>query len=131
MNLSHLSLLQREVLMLHMMRHRQRYPSDHAEWLVECRQFADAVKRARKPDGTMTVVESGRDCDGSVYDGKIHRNVPATMTGLRELFESVNEWADGPFKLAPWPADEELPCYTSRDLTLEAFEDGHPHVIYT
>lgn len=35
-----------------------------------------------------------------------------------------------PFRLYPINRNSDLPSYSSRDLTLEAFEDGHAHVLH-
>lgn len=79
-------------------------------------------------EGRIVVVESGRDCDGVQYSGRTHE-IDASLKALVELEDHINEWADGPFSLAivPWNTEVE---YTSRDLVLEAYENGHPHVIY-
>ncbi len=41
---------------------------------------------------------------------------------------SMYEWADGPCNLTPCHP-EDLPESYSRDLAMEAYEDGHPHVV--
>lgn len=78
--------------------------------------------------GRLLVVESGRDCDGVQYIGRRHE-IDATAKAFYELRDRIGEWADGPFSLAIVPHDTEVE-YASRDLTLEAFENGHAHVIY-
>jgi hypothetical protein len=80
-------------------------------------------------DGVVAVIESGRDCDGVQYWGRTH-TIPATLTHYQRLCDTIGDWADGPYWL-----EVERPSvkvqYGSRDLTMEAFEDGHPHVLYT
>lgn len=79
-------------------------------------------------DGKMRVAESGRDCDGVQYAGHV-RVIDATLQAYYRLMAERERWADGPFHLeiVPW----DLPIeYRSRDLTLEAFEDGHAHCIH-
>ena len=78
--------------------------------------------------GQVAVWESGRDCDSVRYRG-FKCLIPATVAEFDALYEHENQWADGPFSL--WvesPLLERQRC--SRDLALEAFEDGHSHVIY-
>jgi len=78
--------------------------------------------------GRLLVVESGRDCDGVQYTGRRHE-IDATVKAYYELGNQIAEWADGPFSLAIVPYDTEVE-YTSRDLALEAFENGHAHCLY-
>jgi len=82
-------------------------------------------------DGLIFLVESGRDCDGVQYSGHVH-SCEASPGALRALEDDINAWADGPFSLAfIHKHDAEQIEYTSRDLGLEAFENGHQHVLYT
>lgn len=104
--------------------------SPRQQYIEEARAALIAIEAARLPDGTMNVSESGRDCDGVQYSGYVHRNVPATLKGFYALWETVAEGADGPFRLYPINRNCDLPSYTSRDLTLEAFEDGHAHSLH-
>lgn len=80
-------------------------------------------------DGKIAVVESGRDCDGCEYSGKVSI-VDATPEAYIAHEGHVGEWADGPFYLQIERPDTKVER-TSRDLVLEAFEDGHPHVVYS
>lgn len=78
--------------------------------------------------GKIAVLESGRDCDGVRYWGRRHL-IDATAQDFDALYDHVASWADGPFSFElarPSQAVEE----GSRDLALEAFENGHPHVLY-
>ena len=79
-------------------------------------------------DGQVAVWESGRDCDSVSYRG-FKCLIPATVAEFDALYEHEHKWADGPFCL--WvesPLLERQRC--SRDLGMEAFEDGHSHVIF-
>ena len=86
------------------------------------------ARRTLQP--TIAVVWSGRDCDGVRYSGQVYM-VEATREAVIEHINHEYEWADGP---CSWrlmrPSEARSIQYTSRDLTLEAFEDGHAHVIY-
>ena len=78
--------------------------------------------------GQVAVWESGRDCDSVRYRG-FKCLIPATVAEFDALYEHEHQWADGPFCL--WvesPLLERTRC--SRDLGMEAFEDGHSHVIF-
>lgn len=82
-------------------------------------------------DGKVAWVESGRDCDCVEYSGRVHI-VDATYQAYVELDERLGEWADGPYQLALCRVSEtQSVTYESRDLVMEAHEDGHPHVIYS
>ena len=82
-------------------------------------------------NGKVCAVESGRDCDGVEYSGKIH-TIDATIAAWRELDDDIGQWADGPYHLSvASPSEAETIEYASRDLVMEAHEDGHRHVIYS
>ena len=80
--------------------------------------------------GQIAVVWSGRDCDGVRYSGNVYL-VEATVADVDEHINHTYAWADGPcsFYLERPSVARGIEA-TSRDLTLEAFEDGHQHVIY-
>ena len=80
-------------------------------------------------DGKVTVEESGRDCDCVQYSGKLHR-IDAHIMAFLKLERDIHDWADGPFSLSVIaPAEEKRTRFRSRDLALEAYENGHPHHI--
>ena len=79
-------------------------------------------------NGVIGVVESGMDCDCSQYTHCTTIENP-TAVKLEKDAEHRYEWADGPMGVSYCRPDE-LPGNSSRDLALEAFEDGHPHVVY-
>lgn len=86
-----------------------------------------AIIAKYQQDGRIRVEESGRDCDCVEYSGHMHE-CDATVRAFEKLSDDIYQWADGPFRLTivPWDAQIER---TSRDLVLEAHEDGHPHSI--
>lgn len=79
--------------------------------------------------GKIAFYRQGMDCDCSKY---FHAQILDTP-GVVE-FDSCNqkhiEWLDGPESCWFGRASECEPAYESRDLALEAFEEGHPHVVY-
>lgn len=85
------------------------------------------IKECQRIDGRMFVTESGRDCDGVQYSGQVHE-CDANLRAYEKLYYDINEWADGPFSLYPITvAERNEVIYQSRDLAMEAYEDGHPH----
>ena len=90
--------------------------------------FAERIASCAQ-GGRVAVFESGRDCDGVEYSGKRHL-IDATLAAFEALDDSIGEWADGPYRLRVAHISESEQ-YSSRDLVLEAFEDGHRHVIYS
>jgi hypothetical protein len=66
------------------------------------------------------------------YSGRLHDPIPATRQAYYDLYDHTAKWADGPFYFSIIsPSEASKIHYSSRDRTLEAFEDGHPHVIYS
>lgn len=82
-------------------------------------------------EGMVAYIESGRDCDGVEYWGHVHVT-DATYDAYEELDCLTSKWADGPYRLELARISE---CQNiesgSRDLVMEAREDGHSHVIYS
>jgi hypothetical protein len=83
--------------------------------------------QANQHEGKIKTVESGRDCDCVEYSGR-ERIIDANVMAFEKLDKDTAAWADGPFHIAivPWELEVE---YESRDLVMEAYEDGHPHSI--
>ena len=62
--------------------------------------------------GRVAVVESGRDCDGVQYSGRV-RIIRARLRDFLELEKRIFEWPDGPFHLSlerPSIARRSPPC---------------------
>jgi hypothetical protein len=79
-------------------------------------------------NGQILVLESGIDCDGSQYSGRTSL-IDSTVEAFDAHYDSVAQWADGVFYLSIERPSLEIE-YQSRDLALEAFEDGHPYSLY-
>jgi len=91
--------------------------------------FLASIRRCAE-GGKVAVVWGGRDCDGVRFSGDV-RLVDATPAAVDEHIDHTYQWADGPMGYTIMQPSVALGVrYTIRDLTLEAFEDGHPHVIY-
>lgn len=94
---------------------------------------AALVERIREcaEDGRILVVESGMDCDCVRYAGLL-RSCPATVRDFYALHDQVMRAAEGPVSLfIDRPSNARCHAYHSRDLALEAHEDGHPHCVST
>jgi len=80
--------------------------------------------------GQVAINTGGRDCDMAQWDGDI-RIIPANYWAFLDLLYALEESAEGPFWAYPIPWEDQSEIqYQSRDLALEAFEDGHQHVVY-
>jgi len=105
------------------------YPDGLHERINKRAALARAIAAMATPDGKLFVEESGMDCDCVQYSGHI-RCIPATIMALQSLENAIHEWADGPFNLRlVTQAEAERIQPQSRDLVLEAFENGHRHYI--
>lgn len=81
-------------------------------------------------NGEIAVVESGMDCDCVQYDNKV-RIMAADKATVEAYCNKQLDYADGPmhFRLE-MPSVAKSLEHTSRDLAMEAHEDGHDHVVY-
>ena len=88
------------------------------------RQVAEYAEK-----GKIAVVNSGMDCDCSRWENSV--------SIIRATVKSVDKWVDDFYSNAEGPQSYylERPSvarklqHSSRDLALEAFEDGHPYSI--
>lgn len=109
-------------------REEQGYSDRHA-------YLADKIAMKRRiaacaENGKVAVVESGMDCDCVRYSGHVSI-IDATVEAYEAHYDHVAKWADGPFSLGVVsPSEARKIKRQSRDLALEAFEDGHAHVVY-
>lgn len=78
-------------------------------------------------DGLVSFNTTQMDCDCAKWtSGGVMAAVPiAVEKAVQDLYDNAEGtcswWLDTPKNVAE---------YASRDLALEAFEDGHPHVVY-
>ena len=138
-------------------RNRMTYTKDIREMVAELRDgrrllfttcwFGDQARRSHEAtqarrarqqkildcteDGKILIVWEGRDCDGVEYEGRWSL-IDATKEAIEAHIDNTYEWADGPchYTFAK-PSERDEIEYSSRDRTLEAFEDGHPHCIHS
>lgn len=81
-------------------------------------------------NGWFGIHTSGMDCDCSAYERTGNHRVPKSIVEFVHAEEVRQQWLDGPerrYIVAPFKQDELFS--KSRDLALEAYEDGHPHQI--
>jgi len=82
-------------------------------------------------NGRVAIVYGFIDCDMGRADGLVHI-MAASPIAVSKWLDSFHEGAEGPqwWNLERPSAAGEITA-EHRDLALEAFEDGHPHVVYT
>lgn len=91
------------------------------------RAAVKAELEASVVDGQICIVNSGMDCDCVDY-------CHSSIVDYRGVFwfekyeQDAYAWADGPLSIGFCRPDERPGNY-SRDLALEAYENGHPHYI--
>jgi hypothetical protein len=81
--------------------------------------------------GRVAIVYGFIDCDMSRADGLVHI-MAASPIAVSKWLDDFHAGAEGPqwWNLERPSAASEI-TEDHRDLALEAFEDGHPHVVYT
>jgi hypothetical protein len=81
-------------------------------------------------DGIVAIVYGGIDCDGGRWDNRVSL-VPATITAVEQWAERYHAQAEGPqWQRLERPSVAADLVEDDRDLALEAFEDGHAHLLY-
>ncbi len=85
---------------------------------------------AVQENGIVAMIRSGMDCDCSQYRRVAHMPVPVSLDRFLRDEAKHEEWLDGPESTYFARPSEEPEDYRSRDLALEAYEDGHPSVVY-
>jgi hypothetical protein len=109
-------------------------PLQHKHWIhrvINEKAKARAILDNNVEDGKIAVYRSGRDCDGVEYDKAYITDAP---TGVVEFIRSEEEhyqWLDGPERTHFGKPSKCEPFSEMCDLVMEAYENGHPHVIYS
>lgn len=81
--------------------------------------------------GEVAVVTAGMDCDCSCWSGRVSI-LPANVMFVERWLNEFYDSAEGPQSHEIMrPSEARSIKSSSRDLALEAFEDGHAHVVYT
>jgi hypothetical protein len=115
------------------MRHIHKDWSRKASWrdqhINERAWLADTFQ-AKAENGMVAIVREGMDCDCTQYRTVVHIPVPLSVFAFQKGEEDHREWLDGPESMWIAKPSEEPRGHKSRDRALEAYEDGHPHVVY-
>ena len=82
-------------------------------------------------NGEYGIICSGMDCDCTAYRWESVQKVPTNWFAFMRSIYSHEESLDGPESTHYVRPDEvEDGKHIRRDLALEAYEDGHPSVVY-
>ena len=102
------------------------FRADQGDPLAEKAKLIAAIAEHAE-HGLVGLSVTQMDCDCSQWSTWF--SIPATWVALERELRSIHDNAEGPVSwgLSEPPAQPE---YHSRDLALEAFENGHPHVVY-
>lgn len=96
------------------------------DWLEHRAELKARIARNTE-NGLVALVESGRDCDCVEYcHSWLHNHLTPYL--FDKIVNDTHSWADGPVHIGMCKPSERPEAY-SRDLALEAHEDGHPHVV--
>lgn len=110
--------------------HTTRGGQHKADFGVEYNARIAELVAKHAENGKVVLVWHGRDCDGSRYRG-VCRTHPAIVRAIRRSIKHTLIWADGP---CDWqmvsPTEAKKIEESHRDLALEAYENGHSHVLY-
>lgn len=90
-----------------------------------------ALIRANAEGGRVAIVYGFRDCDGCESTGNVGY-IPAIVSAYLRAIDRLRRDAEGPVWYGlekPSVAYRINPGF--RDLAMEAYENGHPHVIYS
>jgi len=107
-----------------------RVPAIHSR-IIE-RGNARARFAAMAENGMVAICRSGMDCDCTQYSSVRIVPVPVSIVAWLREEDEHNNWLDGPESMwldKPSNHDNEE-SYASADRAMEAYEDGHPSVVY-
>lgn len=106
------------------------------KWLAQIKEYAEPLRYSDGYFGdeyleigtpVVALICWSRDCD--MCEGTTRRLVKATVAAIESAMDRDFEWAEGPVR--HWlerPSVDFEPEF--RDRAMEAYEDGHPHVIF-
>jgi len=100
--------------------------TDKLQWKVKFKKEIEKLS----VNGKVAIVCGGIDCDHTRWDNRV-RIVDANLTSVIAWENDYMDSAEGSMWYDLKPMDYALSLdESSRDLAMEAFENGHPHVIY-
>lgn len=107
-----------------------RKPCD-LDWRINEKAAWRAKIDAATENGKVGIVVAGMDCDCSKYYHEKVVVAPVSIVRWLRDYDAHCEWLDGPENMYFVKPSQIRDGYSEhRDLALEAYEDGHPHVVY-
>lgn len=94
--------------------------------LIRRSHLADTIRRYQV-DGQIAINYDQMDCDCAQWFSSVL--VPAHAMIVENHVQQTHNDAEGPVRWWLSHPDTRVE-YSSRDLALEAFEEGHPHVVH-
>jgi hypothetical protein len=80
--------------------------------------------------GKVAIVYGGIDCDGGRWDNRVSE-VSAIPVAVERWYDRYEAQAEGPqWQILEKPSVAADLVEDDRDLAMEAFEDGHSHVLF-
>jgi hypothetical protein len=105
-------------------RRKFEYRYDHLE---DRAGLADRVRGLTR-NGQIGIIYGGMDCDCSTFSRSTV--LPAVPRLVERFIDRFHDGAEGPqWTRIVTPIEACAHVASSRDLALEAFEDGHPHAV--
>ena len=77
----------------------------------------------------VAIFEDGMDCDCVKYSRTYHKKALSVMEYIK-FKNNTYAWADGPVSVGYGKPSKHPVESHSKDLAAEAYENGHPHVVY-
>ena len=100
---------------------------DGLDLLAERSELKQRIERVVE-GGMVAIHKTGMDCDCSTWDYVEHERFRGVFAHEREWQEYM-DGAEGPQSMGFHSPSHYPEQSESRDLALEAFEDGHPHYV--
>lgn len=102
-----------------------RKPSDYLAERLDLQKLISA----NSENGQVVILESGMDCDCVAFSNRKYK-VDALPVAVRAIMDRIYGDAEGPCNLSiTSPSAAKRLEYGSRDLGMEAYEDGHPYSV--
>ena len=102
---------------------------DTIDPLASKQRLLEKIQR-RAEGGKVAMVYGGIDCDGVRVDNCVSM-LPASDAVVDRWLTQLYDDAEGPtWAHVAAPSETADLHRETRDLALEAFEDGHPHILY-
>lgn len=104
---------------------RRRYTDVDVDANAWARRIIDAYAR----DGRIGFIRSGMDCDCTQYYAESTLTIDGTVADFLRWYNGYLEGLEGPDSHRFCDPAEIEPVYRTRDRAMEAYEDGHPHLV--